>query len=100
MRDTNIDFYKQRLNLSDATFVRIDHEDAIVAVAYKVILPTGENFILKISANTQDYLREVYFLKFFAGKILVPAIKEVVPPEIGVKGSVLMEYFLHCSPEE
>lgn len=91
VRDTNIDFYKQRLNLSDATFVRIDHEDAIVAVAYKVILPTGENFILKISANTQDYLREVYFLKFFAGKILMPAIKEVVPPETGVKGAVLME---------
>ncbi len=91
VRDSNIDFYKQRLNLSEAAFVRIEHEDAIVAVVYKVILPTGENFILKIAANTQDYLREVYFLKFFRGKILVPAIKNVVPPETEVKGAVLME---------
>jgi Ser/Thr protein kinase RdoA (MazF antagonist) len=79
------------LNLPDARFERIEHEDAIVAIAYKVILLTGENFILKISANRQDYLREVYFLNFFAGEILVPAIKEVVPPETGVKGAVLME---------
>jgi Ser/Thr protein kinase RdoA (MazF antagonist) len=89
--DTALDLYKQRLNLSDATIIRIEHEDAIVAVAYKVILPTGENFILKISANTQDYLREVYFLKFFSGKILVPMIKEIVPPEKDVKGAILME---------
>ncbi|MFC3909330.1 aminoglycoside phosphotransferase family protein [Legionella dresdenensis] len=92
MRETNIDFYKQRLNLSDARFVRIEHEDAIVAVAYKVILPSGENFILKIAANTQDYWREIHFLNFFAGKILVPAIKAVVPPETDIKGAVLMEY--------
>ncbi len=63
----------------------------LLLLIYKVILPTGENFILKISANTQDYLREVYFLKLFAGKILVPAIKEVVPPENDIKGAVLME---------
>lgn len=91
MSDTTINLYKQRLNLSNATMVRIEHEDAIVAVAYKVILPTGENFILKIAANTQDYLREVYFLKFFAGKILVPRIKEVVQPEKDIKGAILME---------
>jgi hypothetical protein len=88
----DIDFYRQYLNLSNAIFVRIVHEDAIVAVAYRVVLSTGENFILKISANTQDYLREVYFLKFFTDKILVPAIKEVVPPETEIKGAVLMEW--------
>ncbi len=91
MNDSLLELYKQRFNLKDATIVRIEHEEAIVAVAYKVILPTGENFILKISANTQDYLREVYFLQFFADKILVPTIKEVVPPEKDVKGAILME---------
>lgn len=91
MSDIILDFYKQRLKLSDAKFMRVEHEDAIVAVVYKIIMATGENFILKITANNEDYLREVYFLKFFADKLLVPKIKEVLPPEKEVKGAILME---------
>jgi hypothetical protein len=54
--DNLITLYKQRLNLHGATFIRIDHDDAMVAIVYKVTEPTGLPLILKISTRTQDYL--------------------------------------------
>ena len=92
MNSSIINLYKQRFNINNVTIKRIEHEDAIVADTYKITTLTGENFILKISANPEDYLREVYFLKFFAGKVLVPTVKETVPPENDIRGAILMEY--------
>ncbi len=37
--NTHISIYRERLNLHDATFTRIEHEDAIAAIVYKVTLP-------------------------------------------------------------
>ncbi|HAT6309891.1 TPA: phosphotransferase [Legionella pneumophila] len=87
-----IALYKQRLNLQDATFTRIDHIDAMVAIVYKVTELIGSPFILKISTRTQDYLRELYFLKHFAGTLPVPRIIQEIPPETGVHGAILMEF--------
>jgi Ser/Thr protein kinase RdoA (MazF antagonist) len=87
-----IALYKQRLNLQGATFLLIEHEDAMVAIVYKVTLPSGDHLILKICSSIEDYLREVYFLNYFANKLPIPKIMRVVEPETGVKGAILMEY--------
>lgn len=89
--DNLITLYQQRLNLQDSTFSRIDHDDAMVAIVYKVTKPNGAQFILKICVRTNDYLREVYFLKHFVGTLPVPRIMQVVPPETGNSGAILME---------
>ena len=57
--------YQKLLNLEDATFTLIDHEDAMVATVYKITKPNGEQFILKISERPNDYFREVLFKHFF-----------------------------------
>lgn len=87
----SITLYQQRLNLQDATFSRIDHEDAMVALVYKMTLAPATELILKICTRTNDYFREVYFLNHFTGIVPVPRIIQVVQPEEGVKGAILME---------
>jgi Ser/Thr protein kinase RdoA (MazF antagonist) len=80
--DSLIPFYQQRLNLRDATFSRIDHDDAMVAIVYKVTQPNGTELILKICARSA---REAYFLQYFADKLPVPRIVQVID------GAILME---------
>ncbi|MBS0605068.1 MAG: phosphotransferase [Verrucomicrobia bacterium] len=63
----------------------------MVATVYKITLPNGAQLILKICGRTGDYLREVYFLNHFAGKLPVPRIVQLVQPETGIHGAVLME---------
>ncbi|MBS0637519.1 MAG: aminoglycoside phosphotransferase family protein [Verrucomicrobia bacterium] len=93
-----ITLYQQRLNLQDATFSRIEHEDAMVAVVYKVTLPNNTQLILKICTRANDYFREVYFLNHFAASIPVPRIIQVVPPEEGINGAILMEHLSGSLP--
>lgn len=59
--DNLITLYQERLDLKGSFFLRIDHDDVMVAVVYKVTLPNGTEFILKICSRTNDYLREIYF---------------------------------------
>ncbi|MBI5274057.1 MAG: aminoglycoside phosphotransferase family protein [Chlamydiales bacterium] len=63
----------------------------MVAIVYKVTQPNKNALILKICERISDYLREIYFLKHFLGKIPVPNIIEVVPPEQEMPGAILME---------
>jgi len=88
----NLSLYKERLNLSQAQFIFIDHEDAMVATVFKIVQPNGEEFILKICSRAGDCLREVFFLNHFRDKVPVPRIVQTVPPEAGVDGAVLMEF--------
>lgn len=88
--DHLIEIYRQRLHLEDATFTRVDHDDAMVALVYRVIQPGGEQLILKICTRDRDYLREVYFLTHLAGRLPVPRIVQLVPPEKGIHGALLM----------
>jgi Ser/Thr protein kinase RdoA (MazF antagonist) len=87
-----ITFYQEHFHLQDATFSRIEHEDAIVAIVYKITQPNGAQLILKICERSNDYLREVYFLKYFAGKLPIPRVIQVIEPEANVHGAILMEY--------
>ncbi|MBA3954614.1 aminoglycoside phosphotransferase family protein [Candidatus Dependentiae bacterium] len=86
-----ISFYKQRLNLQDATFQLIDHVDATVAIVFKVSLPTGIQFILKICTRPKDFANEVYFLNYFSTILPVPRIIKVVQTEATTNGAILME---------
>lgn len=87
----NITFYKQHLNLHDAIFTRIQHNDAIVAIVYNVTLTSGTQLILKICTQTREYLREAYFLTYFADTLPVPKIIAIIPPEEATYGAILME---------
>lgn len=83
--------YQQRLNLQNCMFSRIEHDMAMVAIVYKITQPNGSQLILKISPRSEDYFRELYFLTRFAGQLPVPRIIQVVEPEPGVNGAILME---------
>lgn len=84
--------YQQRLGLQEATFSRIDHEEGIVAIVYKVTLPSGKNSILKICPSSVDYFNEIYFLKNLVD-LRVPRVFQELQPEEDIKGSILVEYF-------
>ena len=90
--DNLIALYQQYLNLQGASFTRIEHDDATVAVVYKIITAAGTPLILKICTRTNHYLHELYCLQHFAQTLPVPRIIKVVPPETGIKGALLMEY--------
>jgi len=87
----DITLYQQRLNLQSATFLRIEHDVAMVAIVYKVTQSNDSPRILKICPRAEDYFREIYFLTHFANKLAVPRIIQVVQPELGVNGAILME---------
>lgn len=89
--DDVISAYKERLHLKKAHFLYIDHDDAMVATVFKVILENDEKLILKICSRTGDYLREAYFLNHFAGKLPVPRIIQLILPETNLHGAILME---------
>lgn len=89
--DNLILIYKERLNLHNATFLRIDHVDATVAIVYKITLLNGIEFILKICTRPKDFASEVYFLKLFSNILLVPRIIGVIEPEMNMHGAILME---------
>lgn len=88
--------YKERLHLQKAQFTFIDHEDAMVASVFKVTLETGKHLILKVCSRRGDYLREAHFLNHFSGKLPLPHIVQLIPPEINLHGAILME----CLPGE
>jgi len=90
--DNFVSLYKRRFNLQDATFLRVEHKDALVAIVYKIICMNGKIFILKVCPRPQDYQREVYFLKHFSTSLPVPRLVDEVQPEQGIAGAILMEY--------
>lgn len=86
--------YKELLSLpNDAEFTRIDHEDAIVAIVYRITKPDGSELILKICSRSPDYYREIYFLKYFSGTLPVPQIIDVAEPGADIHGAILMQCF-------
>jgi Ser/Thr protein kinase RdoA (MazF antagonist) len=90
--DDLLSLYERRLGIQGASFQRIDHRDAMVAMVYLVTLPAGKQFILKRCVRSFDYFHEVFFLNFFAGKLPVPHIFEAIPPDTSLDGVILMEY--------
>lgn len=91
MNPDMLSFYKQCLNLQEASFSRIDHEDAMVAIVFKITQPNGKQFVLKICDRPNDYFREIYFLQHFANTLPVPKIIQCIEPTTDVHGAILME---------
>ena len=87
-----ISFYKDKLKLKDAKFELISHEDSLVAIVYKVIKEDGSSYILKICPRDSDFAVESYFLTYFSDSLLVPRVFEMVGPESGSYGAILMEF--------
>lgn len=85
------DLYRQKLNLPHAVFTHIDHEDAMVATVFKISQPKSLDQVLKVCSRKGDFLREFYFLNRFMGKIPVPRIIQLIEPEEGLDGAILME---------
>lgn len=83
--------YQQLLALQTATFTRVDHEDAMVALVYKITQQNKDPLILKICERSNDFLREVHFLKHFLGILPVPKIIQVIEPNQEIHGAILME---------
>jgi len=91
MKTDVLNFYKQYFNLQEAVFSRIDHEDAMVAIVFKITKPNDEQLVLKVCDRPNDYFREAYFLQHFAGTLPVPKIIQCVEPTTDVHGAILME---------
>jgi len=91
MESQNLSLYQDVLGLKSSAFSRIEHEDAIVAIAYRITKPDGTKLILKICEREKDYFRELNFLTLLANQILVPKIIQTVPPGNNVHGAILME---------
>lgn len=70
---------------------KIDHEDAIVALVYKLREAHGRDLILKISEKKRDYVREIYFLRLLERKLPIPRIVKDVRPQKEIHGAILME---------
>lgn len=87
----DISTYLQRLNLNNVIIEQIEHDDAIVAIVYKIIQSTGPDLILKICPQNNHYLRELYFLKHFKNILPVPHVIHSISPESNVFGAILME---------
>ena len=89
--DRNITTYKKFLALQDAEFMQIQHNDSIVAVVYKVRTLDGTNLILKICEQEQHFHKELYFLNYFADKLPVPKVVDIIEHQPNVYGAILME---------
>lgn len=87
-----IETYRTLLNLHDATFSRIVHEEAIVAIVYLITKANGEKFILKISDAPHHFYREIYFLNHLAPLLPIPKIIQSIEPQGQVLGAILMQY--------
>ena len=89
----NTQKYQELLNLDEDTeFIKIDHDEGMVATVYKVLERSGRSHILKICESHFDYANEVYFLGCFSKQILVPKVIRTVPPGEENLGALLIEY--------
>lgn len=88
----SIPYYQKHFHLENASFSLIEHDDAIVAMVYKVTTPEGSCFILKISEDPNHYRRELYFLKHFKDLLPIPQVIDVADPQEFIHGAILMEF--------
>lgn len=84
--------YRRYFDLDEAVFSRIDHNDTMVSVTYKVELPSQKPVILKICRRDKDFHRELFFLNELAGCLPVPKIENAKVPDAGQGGAILMEF--------
>lgn len=87
-----IDTYKKLLGLENSNFTKIKHDDAIVAIVYKIEKANNAPMILKVFDRQADYLRELYFLNKFNKHFPTAKFINSVEPSSKVHGAILMDY--------
>lgn len=90
--NNDLNIYVKYFALHDATFSRVEHEDAIVAIVYKISQRNAKDYILKICTRPGDYFCEFYFLNYFANKLPVPRVINFLETKEKMHGAILMEY--------
>lgn len=68
--DDLVELYRRKLNIADADFTYIDHEDAMVAAVFKIKQPGTPDMILKVCSRAGDFLRESFFCVTLQAKFL------------------------------
>lgn len=86
------DYYKEQFGLENAIFSKIEHPEAIIATVYKVSMPNGKEYVLKICARDIHYYCEVYFLTYFSDTLPTPHLIKFIKPTSGLNGAILIEY--------
>ncbi len=81
---TQIDFTPSKIE-------RIIHGDSLSSLVFRVWDLSNKSFILKFSYNSDRWRKEKYYLTLLQGKIPVPKIANVIPPQKEFSGGILME---------
>ena len=55
--DTLLEHYQELLGLEKAQFFRIDHDNTVIAIVYKVLLPDQTPLILKLCSKEKHFYR-------------------------------------------
>ena len=81
------------LNLNtESKLIKIEHDQAMIAVVYKVLQKNKPDLILKICDKKIQYDNEVFFLKHFNKQIPCPTLINNVYYKDSGHGAVFMEY--------
>lgn len=88
---STVNFFRDFFGLENATFSRVDHNDTMVAIVYKVNIPFEKSLILKICTRDKDFHRELYFLNSLSGILPVLKVEKIAEPVEGRVGAILME---------
>ena len=81
--ESDLIIYREKFGLQKAQFQLIEHDDAIIATVYKVIVSPKKILILKICSRSEDYFREVYFLRILQEWSLIPQLIQTIDPSKG-----------------
>lgn len=90
--EVDLEVYKEKLAMQSATFSHINHAETIISEVYKAVTPEGKLYILKICPRSDDYFRELFFLRKLKGCLPLPEIIHTVDPLKEHFGAILMEY--------
>lgn len=77
--DDLADLYRRKLNLPNAVFTYIDHEDAMVAAVFKILQLGSSDLILKVCFGEWPSDCKSSFLEGYASIRRVPDYKSVMP---------------------
>jgi aminoglycoside phosphotransferase (APT) family kinase protein len=90
---STLEHYQKQLKLDlNAKWIKIVHNDAIVATVYQILQENKPPLILKICDQLNHYDAERYCLKHFAQTLSVPTVLNFVPATQKRPGAILMEH--------
>lgn len=98
--DNILQYYQEAFHLKKAQFMRIDHNDTIIAAVYKVVVPDHPSMILKLCTKDKHFHRELFFLNKLKGLLPIPTIIDTIKPTSSHRGGILMPFIEGNIPTE